>query len=484
MKNKKLIYLIIFGLMLNIISGVVSGNVFFNDTDVYLHCDDNETYKVDTTQPFNHIVVDGDFVQFNNTAFRCDFDEDVNVTLLFLNVLEPYGNLTILSFTYEQGNGVSLHDFNLSGFLTSSSYQVYTNKTLLTEVVSSGVDGWVNFTSDILFGRVDIVWYPLILFSQINGEGAGRGEIGGDYLYDEVPLNNSFHWFNQYGWTTGISVDYTNFNHGDVQLYENMIEPFHALGAAKYSSQTFEVETESYYLVNISANMLIPVGGQHKFWAHVCTLNDSKYPTTNYISTGFAIVTGANESGSYEFVNVNMSSAYLEYGSNYGIVLYWDLNITNSLMAWTFRADNHYLNGSRFTSNDGITYINQTDTDFLFKIYGSNIGTLVNLSFDWYNDSLGDWQTYAYVPIAMNMTYNFHNYNFSGIDTYIWRVTAVANDTGVTHSETYQFTTFVLTEDIINRAGLALMLPCTSFIVLFWLMWKRRHKKDEKQNIY
>lgn len=165
------------------------------DEDVFLHCDDNEVYNIsDSTQNFDHIVIADDYIQFNTTAFKCDFDTGVNITINFLNVLVPSGNLTILSFNYTQGDGSSYHEFNISGFQTSQAYWIYTNSSFLIEVISDASVGWVNFTSDIYYGQVDIIQYAFITFS------------------NENPTNESWLFFNTSGFLTSIDVNYSNFD--------------------------------------------------------------------------------------------------------------------------------------------------------------------------------------------------------------------------------------------------------------------------------
>lgn len=497
LKNKYLIYLVVFGLVVNLFSATtlnVSANVFFGDENVFLHCDDNEVYNVSSSlQEFNHVVVDGDFVQFNDTAFRCDFDTNVNVTILYLNVMNPYGNLTVLSFSYEQGEGVSYHNFNISGFLSSQSYYVYTNNTFLVENISDD-NGWVNFTSDILWGRVDVVLFAMIIFGQLDGEGGGS-----DPLYDEVPRNNSYVWFDDGGFNTTINIDYTAFP--TAVRYENYTTGND--GGRELSTiwvgQTFNM-TEDIYIGRIGLMLhwtdrdwFIGYDDYLEIYIMLTTDDESDAPNGTHnnnfehISEGFFPYENLTETPTW--YTVSMSSALLQADTSYAIAVQHiggapDVDHSN----WSWDASSPtYNKGAAWWYEyavEWIWYPFEPDTDFMFEVYGvpaDNI-SVTNLTFDWYNDSLGDWEQYGFVSVCLNSTYTFWNTNFSGIGvTYVWRVHAIANDTGVSHEEIYRFTTFVLAAQI-EGANTAVLLSFSLFFFPFWLIWKRR-RKNEKQNI-
>lgn len=185
------------------------------------------SYTTPISMEFEHIVVADDYVQFNTTTFKCDFDTSVNITLSFLNVIWPYGNLTILSFNYTQGQGNSLHEFNITGFQTRQAYWIYTNNTFLIENISDADEGWVNFTSDIYWGQVDIIQYEYIRFSNV------------------TPSNESWLFFNSSGFLTNLTVNYSNF---DGSVYVN--------GTFSWLNVTLD-DWEEYDSFNITANQSV-----------------------------------------------------------------------------------------------------------------------------------------------------------------------------------------------------------------------------------
>lgn len=72
MKKVIVIYSI---LLLLIVSSFASAQVTL-DNNVFLHCDDNEIYQA-PGHPFDTVTAAGDWIQFNNTAFVCDFPDNL-----------------------------------------------------------------------------------------------------------------------------------------------------------------------------------------------------------------------------------------------------------------------------------------------------------------------------------------------------------------------------------------------------------------------
>lgn len=326
--------------------------------------------------------------------------------------------------------------------------------------------------------------YAAIFFGMLDGDGDGTG---GDPLYDEVPANNSWVSINPDGITTSLSVDYTN--HNGYYLGEQSLDGSagYSFGHLAITAQSFTVnESEDVYLNNISVFLQCAIGQERNesFMGHLFENDAMGQPI---ITSGYNVTFSLflKEQPTWYTYSLPLSRTLrLESGKNYTFGLQ-PLNTEILYRFWRLGSGNPYENGSRwsylFSTEKWTEY---SSFDFCFKtsfINASNV-SFVNVTFDWYNDTLGDWEQYGNYSYVANATISQFNTNFSGIDTYTWRVSAVANDTGVTNKEIYTFNTFY--QPLVNAANThprKLTLACSfgAFGIVPLIFFLDRKKKRQ-----
>ena len=252
-----------------------SADIFFPDEDIFLHCDNNEKYNVSNNlQSFNHIVISDDYTQFNTTAFHCDFDGvTVNTTINFLNIMEAYGNLTILNFSFEQ-SGSNFLEWNITNFQNNQVYRIYTNDSYMDDITSD-LAGWLNFTVDIYEGFVEIVQYEYILF------------------LNENPSNNSWVIFNLSGQNTSLAIEYSNFNPAsDNHLIINLSWWNATSGSWQYYLNTTIDINKTVYILNVNFS---DVYNNSYLWKCEALANDTGITRTE--TFGFSVFPYIEEKG-------------------------------------------------------------------------------------------------------------------------------------------------------------------------------------------
>jgi hypothetical protein len=326
-----------------------------------------------------------------------------------------------------------------------------------------------------------------IIFGQLDGDKGGPRDDGG-YLYDEVPLNNTKHFMQVDGWWTSISIDYTNY--GAILEYFNFSlfefgDHHHPINW--YNAQTFDAPF-TFGLKNITVVLKRATG-----WSvddvvsiRIAGTNETtdKPDLDQTLEEVFfnSNVVNSNDPDFYTFEF--SASIVLEEGKKYAIIID-NVNETTGLpiltgagtddrLFWSINYSNPVPDGTGYFGYPSNTW-DSHGSDYLFAINGSL--NHVNVTHEWWNESIPGWEQYAFETLYGNQTVSAFNANFSSVGTWRWRVTAVASDTGVSHSEWYQFKTFVLSDDVCDdRDGVLVALG--GFVLPFGLLfWRRRKKK-------
>lgn len=334
--------------------------------------------------------------------------------------------------------------------------------------------------------------FARIYYGQLDGAGGGRGETGGDPLYDEVPLNNSFQHLQSDGFWTSISTDYTR--HYKEYSWGNFTEPDDSGStdfnwAAAQSFMINDTDSSSFWITNISiycAGSYLDVGND--FDLYIVNMTEDDFPINNF-NTDYLYHDTLNSEDLpflvYDWYEYNLTeSVEIDTLVNYSIVLdssasfdpIWRANFTDPEWFHAFYYSHEEQNpDGHWTKYDTLYYALR-----ISGYNGSNV-VLMNLTFDWFNDTSGEWEEYGNITIVQNQTTSVFNSNFSGVGLYKWRVNASVNESGswVNHSEWYQFNTFVLTN--INKPYPNAVVWCSLglFGFPFLLFWRRRRKESK-----
>ena len=394
----------------------------------------------------------------------------------------PGGTRTVRCYKYISFNNET---FSYVGYsqVTNNDTRVWLNESDFDEPDTTYY--WRVYCYDLTFASTQYSYRSFttkdarIIFGQLDGMGGGF-----DPLYDEVPLNNTAMLFNKLGLNTSISVDYTGMSRDVLKEShdKNMVESPN--GILWLAQSFFDGGAPSTFrLTELSLNITdLPVQEfPVKTTIAITNMTEKGYPYYTFTGaldnfTGYTsfwsdeLVVGWNN---FSFYDQNVT---IEEGENYSFLF----RASSGETFYKFAIDNtnDYGDGNYFFLNVD-TWVSISAVDINFRVWGTYQPS-VNLSFEWYNTSLVDWEVYGVIDAVVNGTYTFLNGNFSGFSNlYKWRVSATANDTGLVHSEWYQFKTFVPLSD--TRRSVLPEITAFSGLggLCFGLLWWRRRKPQE-----
>lgn len=175
---------------------------------------------------------------------------------------------------------------------------------------------------------------------------------------------------------------YNLYDDGDQEIYLN-----------NYFAQTFTVGNMSHTADRIRLKMYAEGATPGNLYVSLRTTNSSGYPNGIDISTGSYTGSTMTTSSPGQWYEVQMSNISLKAGNKYAIVCYGTGTTSALNIHWRHDiASANYSGGGAYNStNGGITWADNTSSDFMFEVWGN---TVINISdarvFQTYNES-GDW---------------------------------------------------------------------------------------------
>jgi len=125
-----------------------SGDVFVeidNSEDIVFVCEDLNV-RFNQSLSFSQIIIDEEYIGFDNTVFKCESADDVNITIDFINgdVYNGSGEDLVISFYSKQSNDTT---FIIEGLNNLKQYVIKKDSSPF-DIVSTDLDGCISFEDD------------------------------------------------------------------------------------------------------------------------------------------------------------------------------------------------------------------------------------------------------------------------------------------------------------------------------------------------
>lgn len=484
---KSRIVFIVFMLMLSVVSLAVSEDA---DTVVYPMRDiQTEWFKVGGLHHYEAIDEEwpddlSSYIYAYTVGHTDEFDLE-NLTLgnnIIINSLTLRYKFVLYGTSMSYSGNISF-GFNISG----TEYEAYSG----THMGGWMVPTWKNLSSvwatspatgnpwtleelnDVyIYTRINalsggsgfrVTWYNAVV--NTSDDAIIFGQLDGDTIYNEYPLNNSNQPIQSDGYMTNVSLDYSGFN---ATLLTNLYE-YHNhsddrnestwySGAESYSqwlAQSFTIGTlgpnEEFTITNVSLKFT-RVGDAGPvdiiLTDELEDNNESRYD--NPLSYGTIDSTDITTDNNGSWYDINMSGTVLLPDTTYYLVVRTLNSDESNFVGWRLH-DVWFSDG--YTGGELALYAPPSSSwvlvspplykDFMFAIYGANgtYNTYLNVNFSWFNITSGTWEIYEGYSATRNVTLFGFNSNFSGSSTNRWRVEAEAPLTGATENAYYLFYT-------------------------------------------
>ena len=288
----------------------------------------NEQYVVDHTMEFQSITIASSYIIFNTTGFYLTSEQDVLVTLSYLNsdIAGAEDDERLLSFTAEVSGGTIT--FSLSGFTSGTQYRVTQGGSALASPTAD-TSGYLLFTAD--------EWssYSFEIYQEEQGTADTTSPFIDDVSLDASnPLDTSV----ALGWEniTCTVTDDTSVNtvrlirvYPDSSVVNQSMSRLHS-SSTYYFNTTFSTQGNYSYHV----------------WA-----SDTSANTVVSSSVGYAKPPNwdVNENGGFDLLDVNLVSLCYEESGGLGWIRADIDNNGYVQLADLLQLASHYGDGSWWT---------------------------------------------------------------------------------------------------------------------------------------
>ena len=288
----------------------------------------NEQYVVDHTMKFQSITIASTYIIFNTTGFYLTSEQDVLVTLYYLNsdIAGAEDNEKLLSFTAEVSGGTIT--FSLSGFTSSTQYRVTQGGSSLA-LPTANTSGYLLFTAD--------EWssYSFEIYQEEQGTAdTTPPSVAGVSLDVSDPLDT----YAAFGWEniTCTVTDDTSID--DVRL----IRVYPDSSVVNVSMSRLQSSSTYYFKTTFSTQ------GNYSYhiWASDTSANTVVSSSVSYAKPPNWDV---NENGGFDLLDVNLVSLSYEDSGGLGWIREDIDNNGYVQLADLLQLANHYSDGSWWT---------------------------------------------------------------------------------------------------------------------------------------